>query len=107
MVSLRDDERLDYLLAEDMKIVQSKKAISLADAPIMDVANMKAFLIQPGQIVVPFSYITLLCLLCFCFFRIGFEFLNLLCRVIKPLTQMLIFKLKMVILFNHFADMLL
>lgn len=23
MVSLRDDERLDYLLAEDMKIVQS------------------------------------------------------------------------------------
>ena len=72
----------------------------------MDVANMKAFLIQPPDCRTLLLYHSALPSV-FCFFRIGFEFLNLLCRVIKPLTQMLIFKLKMVILFNHFADMLL
>ncbi|MEC2176512.1 methyltransferase domain-containing protein, partial [Bacillus amyloliquefaciens] len=50
MVSLRDDERLDYLLAEDMKIVQSPTVFAFS----LDAVLLSKFAyvpIQKGNIV--------------------------------------------------------
>lgn len=45
MVSLRDDERLDYLLAEDMKIVQSPTVFAFS----LDAVLLSKFAYVPIQ----------------------------------------------------------
>ncbi|NQD51500.1 methyltransferase, partial [Bacillus altitudinis] len=50
MVSLREDERLDYLLAEDMKIIQSKTVFAFSlDAVLL--AKFAYVPIQKGEII--------------------------------------------------------
>ena len=51
MVSLREDERLDYLLAEDMKIIQSKTVFAFSlDAVLL--AKFAYVPIQKGRLLI-------------------------------------------------------